>query len=243
MLAKAVANEANCNFIAVKSSEVLSKWYGDSERRIEEFFRRARQVAPAILFFDEIDSLVPARGQGAGEPQVTARIVNQFLAELDGLEELRGVVVVGATNRPDIVDPALMRPGRFDEVVYVPLPDLPSRLAILRSQTQPMSLSPDVDLDWLAGATERFTGADLTALVKRAAMLTLRGDTEADAVGKDAFLRALEQIRPSVTEEVERFYQRAAKELTRGKRALGFRVGSPEPEPPGLALAAASPTA
>jgi transitional endoplasmic reticulum ATPase len=125
LLAKAVAREAEANFIATKSSDLLSKWYGESEQQIARLFARARQVAPCVIFIDELDSLVPARGGGLGEPQVTERVVNTILSEMDGLEELQSVVVIGATNRPNLIDPALLRPGRFDELIYVGVPDRP----------------------------------------------------------------------------------------------------------------------
>ena len=129
LLAKAVAREAEANFIATKSSDLLSKWYGESEQQIARLFARARQVAPCVVFIDELDSLVPARGGGLGEPQVTERVVNTILAEMDGLEELQSVVVIGATNRPNLIDPALLRPGRFDELIYVGVPDRAGRRA------------------------------------------------------------------------------------------------------------------
>src|ERR1700754_1352885 len=151
LLAKAVAREAEANFIATKSSDLLSKWYGESEQQIARLFARARQVAPCVIFIDELDSLVPARGGGLGEPQVTERVVNTILSEMDGLEELQSVVVIGATNRPNLIDPALLRPGRFDELVYVGVPDKAGRRRILRIQTGRMPLAPDVDLDEMAG--------------------------------------------------------------------------------------------
>src|SRR5690554_4777029 len=156
LLAKAVAREAEANFVATKSSDLLSKWYGESEKQVARLFQRARQVAPTVVFFDEIDSLAPQRGGGLGEPAVTERVVNTILAELDGLEELQGVVVLGATNRPTLLDPALLRPGRFDEIIYVPVPDREARLHILGIHTRDMPLA-DVDLDGLAERTERYT--------------------------------------------------------------------------------------
>ncbi len=140
LMAKAVARESNANFIATKSSDLLSKWYGESEQQVSRLFARARQVAPTVIFIDEIDSLVPARGGSMGEPAVTERVVNTILAEMDGLEELQSVVVIGATNRPNLLDPALLRPGRFDELIYVPVPDQAGRLHILRIQTRDMPL-------------------------------------------------------------------------------------------------------
>src|SRR6059058_1675449 len=174
LLAKAAAREAEANFIATKSSDLLSKWYGESEQQIARLFNRARQVAPTIIFIDELDSLVPARGGGLGEPQVTERVVNTILAEMDGLEELQNVVVIGATNRPTLIDPALLRPGRFDELIYVGTPDTAGRRRILAIHTRDMPLADDVDLESLARRTERFTGADLEDLVRRAGLTALR---------------------------------------------------------------------
>ncbi len=213
MLAKAVANEAQANFMLAKGSDLLSKWYGESEQRIREFFVKARQVAPAIVFFDEVDALFPRRGMAAGEPHVTERIVNQLLSELDGLEELRGVVILGATNRPDLIDPALLRPGRFDALVYVPVPDAEARREILAVHTKDMALAPDVDLQDLVRRTERFTGADLAALCMKAAQLALRRDLEATAVTHADFLAALQETPPSVTEAMEREYAEVGKRL------------------------------
>ena len=174
LLAKAAARESEANFIATKSSDLLSKWYGESEQQIARLFNRARQVAPTIIFIDELDSLVPARGGGLGEPQVTERVVNTILAEMDGLEELQNVVVIGATNRPTLIDPALLRPGRFDELIYVGVPDAAGRRRILAIHTADMPLADDVDLETLAQRTERFTGADLEDLVRRAGLTALR---------------------------------------------------------------------
>jgi len=213
LLAKAVANEAKANFMLAKGSDLLSKWYGESEQRIREFFAKARQVAPAIVFFDEVDALVPRRGMAVGEPHVTERIVNQLLSELDGLEELRGVVILGATNRPDLIDPALLRPGRFDALVYVPIPDAEARREILTVHTKHMALADDVDLKELVRRTERFTGADLASLCMKAAQLALRKDLEAKAVTHADFLAALQETLPSVTEAMEREYAEVAKHL------------------------------
>src|SRR6266576_1181631 len=172
LLAKAAAREAEANFIATKSSDLLSKWYGESEQQIARLFSRARQVAATIIFIDELDSLVPARGGGLGEPQVTERVVSTILAEMDGLEELQNVVVIGATNRPTLIDPALLRPGRFDELIYVGVPDTAGRRRILAIHTKGMPLADDVDLEKIAQRTDRFTGADLEDLVRRAGLTT-----------------------------------------------------------------------
>ncbi|APL95959.1 AAA family ATPase [Sphingobium indicum B90A] len=207
LLAKAVAREAQANFIATKSSDLLSKWYGESEQQIARLFARARQVAPTVIFIDELDSLVPARGGGLGEPQVTERVVNTILAEMDGLEELQSVVVIGATNRPTLIDPALLRPGRFDELIYVPVPDRTGRRRILSIHTGKMPLADDVDLDLLAERTERFTGADLEDLVRRAGLVALRQSLSVDKVSQAHFEAALEDTRASVTPEMEREYE------------------------------------
>jgi len=216
LLAKAVAKEAEANFISMKSSDLLSKWYGESEQQISRMFARARQVAPCVVFIDEIDSLVPARGAGAGEPQVTARVVNTILAEMDGMEELNSIVVIGATNRPNLVDPALLRPGRFDELVYVGPPDARGREMILGIHTRAMPLAKDVDLAALAGRTERYTGADLEDVVRRAGLNAIRkGGEEAIEVTAADFEEALEDSRPTVTEQMEAEYARMKGELKR----------------------------
>ena len=202
LLAKATAKESEANFIATKSSDLLSKWYGESEQQIARLFARARQVAPTVIFIDELDSLVPARGGGMGEPQVTERVVNQILSEMDGLEELNNVVLIGATNRPNLIDPALLRPGRFDELVYVGPPDTAGRRRILAIHTKRMPLAKDVDLEDLARRTENFTGADLEDLVRRAGLTALRRDLEEGEVTKADFELALSETRASVTEEM-----------------------------------------
>ncbi|MGZ2383853.1 CDC48 family AAA ATPase [Rhizobium brockwellii] len=213
LLAKAVAREAEANFVATKSSDLLSKWYGESEQQVSRLFERARQVAPTVIFIDEIDSLAPARGGGLGEPAVTERVVNTLLAEMDGLEDMQGVVVMAATNRPNLLDPALLRPGRFDELVYVPVPDTKARLKILGIHTKKMPLAADVDLDDLAAKTERFTGADLEDLTRRAGLIALRQSLDAEIVTSANFAKALEEVRPSVTPEVEREYEEMLRTL------------------------------
>ncbi|NMC09530.1 MAG: AAA family ATPase, partial [Methanothrix sp.] len=213
MLAKAVANESEANFISVKGSALLSKWYGESEKKVEEIFRKARQVAPSIIFLDELDALVPVRGGAIGEPHVTERVVNQLLSEMDGLEELRGVVVIGATNRPDIIDPALLRPGRFDELIMVPVPDKESRKKILQVHLQKAPLAEDVDIDELIDLTEQYTGADIASLVRKAGRLALREDMASEKIGQRHFLAALEEIGPSVTPDTMKYYAKMAKEL------------------------------
>lgn len=220
LLAKAVAREAQANFIATKSSDLLSKWYGESEQQITRLFQRARQVAPTVIFIDELDSLVPARGGGLGEPQVTERVVNTILAEMDGLEELQSVVVIGATNRPNLVDPALLRPGRFDELIYVGVPDQAGRRRILSIQTAKMPLAADVDLDDVAARTDRFTGADLGDVVRRAGLIALRKSLGATQVDMAAFDEALTEARASVTPEMERDYEQIAAKLKQDAAAI-----------------------
>jgi len=173
LLAKALARESKVNFISVKGPELLSQWIGASEKGIREIFRKARQASPCILFFDEIDSIVPTRG-GGGDSGVTQRVVSQFLTEMDGIEELKGVVVLGATNRRDILDPAILRPGRFDLLLELPLPDKASRLAILEIQTRGKPLAKGVNLQALADSTEGCTGADLSAICNKAALIAIR---------------------------------------------------------------------
>ncbi|MGK6354158.1 CDC48 family AAA ATPase [Sphingomonas sp. DT-207] len=207
LLAKAVAREAEANFIATKSSDLLSKWYGESEQQIARLFARARQVAPCVIFIDELDSLVPARGGGLGEPQATERVVNTILSEMDGLEELQSVVVIGATNRPNLIDPALLRPGRFDELVYVGVPDQAGRERILRIQTEKMPLAADVDLADIAVRAERYTGADLEDVVRRAGLVALRRSLEASEVTMADFEEALADSRATVTPEMQTEYE------------------------------------
>ena len=214
LLAKAVAREAEANFISMKSSDLLSKWYGESEQQIARLFKRARSVAPCILFIDEIDSLVPARGSGQGEPGVTGRVVNTILAEMDGLEELQSVVVIGATNRPALVDPALLRPGRFDELVYVGTPDQEGRERILAIHARAMPLAGDVALADVAAKTERFTGADLEDVVRRAGLNALhRAGGEVKEVTKADFDEALDESRATVTPQMEEEYEKMRGEL------------------------------
>ena len=208
MLAKATARESQANFIATKSSDLLSKWYGESEQQIARLFARARQVAPTVIFIDELDSLVPARGGGMGEPQVTERVVNTILSEMDGLEELNNVVLIGATNRPNLIDPALLSTGRFDELIYVGTPDTAGRRRILAIHTSKMPLAKDVDLEALARRTDRFTGADLEDLTRRAGLTALRRGLDSAEVTMADFEAAMVETRASVTEEMLADYER-----------------------------------
>jgi len=216
MLAKAVANESEANFISVKGPEFLSKWVGESEKAVRETFRKARQAAPCVVFMDEIDSIAPARGAGF-DSHVTERVVSQILTELDGLEELRGVVVIGATNRPDIMDPALLRPGRFDRLVYIPPPDKEARVEIFKLHTKKKPLAEDVNFEELAEATEGYTGADIAAVCNEAVMLAIREfikegksfDKEKIKselkLQKKHFEEAIKKLRPLPKEELKKY--------------------------------------
>ena len=219
LLAKAVATESGANFIAVRGPEILSKWVGESEKAIRKIFERARQAAPTVVFFDEIDSIAPARGARFDTSGVTDRIVNQMLAEMDGIQPLSNVVVIGATNRPDILDPALLRPGRFDRIIYVPPPDKETRKEIFKIHTRKVPLAEDVDFDKLAELTEGYTGADIEAVVREAVMLKLREKLEVGKVEMRHFLQALKKVQPSLTREDIIRYERMARELK--KLSLG----------------------
>ena len=195
LLAKAVANESKANFIAVKGPELLSKWVGESEKGVREVFRKARQTAPTVIFFDEIDSIASARSGSSTDSGVTQRVVNQLLTEIDGLEELQDVAVIAATNRVDIMDPALLRPGRFDRHVKVDDPDEAARLAIFKVHTKDMPLADDVDLDYLAKNTQKYVGADIEAVCREAVMLTLRDDLKAETVKMKYFKKAMKKVK------------------------------------------------
>jgi len=204
LLAKAVATESGANFISVKGPELFSKWVGESEKKVRELFRRAKQVAPTIIFFDEIDAMVPKRGQSYGE-QVTEKIVSQMLTELSGLEDLHDVVILAATNRPDMLDPALLRPGRLDRQILVPAPDVQARMKILELKTKNMPLK-GVNLKTLVEKTDGFSGADLEALCREAAMQALRENKNAKEVTMKHFEKALKDLRPSLGKDVLEFY-------------------------------------
>ncbi len=226
LLAKAVANESQANFISVKGPELLNKFVGESERAVREVFRRARQASPCIIFFDEIDSIAPVRGSSIGDSHVTERVISQFLTELDGLEELRNVVIIAATNRPDIVDRALLRPGRFDRLLYVPPPDLEARKQIFKIRTRKTPLAEDAKLDELARLTDGYTGADIASVCNTAVMLALREligkakdpeDAKKKAkdlkVSRRRFDEALQKIKPISSQEL-RMYERFSQEFS-----------------------------
>ncbi|MFL6401166.1 MAG: CDC48 family AAA ATPase [Nitrososphaeraceae archaeon] len=179
MIAKAVATTSEANFISVKGPELISKWVGESEKGVREIFRKARQAAPCIIFFDELDAVAPRRGRSEGDAHVTERVISQMLTEMDGLEDLKGVVVIGATNRPDIIDEALLRPGRFDRILEVPLPDKEARKQILGIHTKRKPLDYTVNIDKLIELTEGYTGADIAAITNAAAMSAIKEYIEA----------------------------------------------------------------
>jgi len=207
LLAKAAANESEANFIAVKGPELLSKWVGESEKGVREIFKKARQTAPTIIFFDEIDAMVPRRGSYSGS-HVTETVVNQILTEIDGIESLENVMLIGATNRPDILDPSLLRPGRFDRLVLVPLPDREARLEIFKIHTKDMPLL-GVDIEYLAGRTDGYTGADIESICREAAMNALREDVESQGISTLHFMDALSEVKPSVSEAEAKQYTKA----------------------------------
>jgi len=215
LLARAVATESEANFITIKGPEVFSKWVGESEKAIREVFRKARMAAPAVIFFDEFDSLVPRRGMGFADSGVTERVISQLLTEMDGLMTLEDVVIIAATNRPDIVDPAVLRPGRFDRLIYVPEPGERARLDIFKLYTKDMPLAKDVDITGLAAKTKSYSGADIEALCREAAMNALRRDVESKEVTLVDFERAMEKIGPSVLPDMEAWYKGFMKAVRR----------------------------
>jgi transitional endoplasmic reticulum ATPase len=180
-MAKAVANECQANFISVKGPELLTMWFGESEANVRDVFEKARQAAPCVLFFDELDSIAQQRGGSQGDGGGAAdRVMNQLLTEMDGVGAKKNVFIIGATNRPDIIDTALMRPGRLDQLIYIPMPDFESRLSILRATLRKSPVAKDVDLSYLASQTDKFTGADLTEICQTACKLAIREEIERD---------------------------------------------------------------
>jgi len=221
LLAKAVANESEANFIQIKGPSLLSMWVGKSEEGVRKIFERARQVSPCVIFFDEIDSLAGKRGASGmgGGSKVTENVLNQLLAEMDGIEDLTNVIVIGATNRPDILDPALMRPGRFDRIVYVEVPDEKGRLKILQIHTKNMPLDKSVNLKKLAEETEGYTGADIESLAREAAMLALRENINTKLVTSKHFDKAMEKVLPSVSKNDQHRYQQVESRYLKSARA------------------------
>jgi transitional endoplasmic reticulum ATPase len=210
LLARVVATESEANFISIKGPEIFSKWVGESEKAIREIFRKARTASPAVIFLDEVDSIVPRRG-GGSDSGVSERVISQLLTELDGLEPLQNVVVIAATNRPDIIDPALMRPGRFDRLIYIPPPDEKSRQQIIKIYTKKIPLNPSANLDALNTGTKGFSGADIQALCNEAAMNAVRRQSK--IVDQIDFTNAMEKVGPSVTPDMEKWYQQIAQQV------------------------------
>ena len=207
LLAKAVASESEANFISVKGPELLSKWVGESEKGVREVFRKAKQAAPTVIFFDEIDAIASARSGNDTDSGVTKRVVNQLLTEMDGLEELQDVAIIAATNRPDILDAGLMRPGRFDRHIQVKEPDEEARLAIFKVHTKDMPLAKDVDLKKLAKQTDGYVGADIESVCREAAMLTLRDNLEASEIPNKYFKEAIDKVKPGNQTQDEQLVQ------------------------------------
>ena len=207
LLARAVATESEANFISIKGPEVFSKWVGESEKAIREVFRKARMAAPAVVFLDEIDSLTPKRGMGMSDSGVSERVISQLLTEMDGITTLQDIVVIAATNRPDMVDSAVLRPGRFDRLIYVPEPDEKSRLQIFKIYTKGMPICKDVDLTQLTTATKYYSGADIESLCREAAMHALRKNMNSTEVTMKDFQDALKEMGPSITPDMEKWYK------------------------------------
>jgi transitional endoplasmic reticulum ATPase len=217
LLAKAVATESKANFISIRGPEVFSKWVGESEKAIREIFRKARMAAPSIIFFDEFDSLVPSRGMG-GDSRVTERVISQLLTEIDGLLTLQNVLVIAATNRPDLIDSAVLRPGRFDRRVFVPAPDREARLKILQIKTAEIPLEESIDLGVLADRMDGYSGADIDSVCREAAIYALRRNDEAEIVTAGDFETAMADVLPSITPDMERWYMDVSKRFRERER-------------------------
>jgi len=220
LLAKAVATESEANFITIKGPEIYSKWVGESERAIREVFRKARQAAPCVIFLDEIETLIPRRDMLDDSSGVAHRVTSTLLAEMDGIEELRDVIVIGATNRPDLMDPSALRPGRFDRLIYVPPPDERGRYQILKIYTRKMPLAEDVDLAKLAAMTEGYSGADLESLCREAGLAALRRSPDAELVTWADFQEALKLVKPSINPQMLKEYEKISEVLRSSERPL-----------------------
>ncbi|NHI91890.1 MAG: AAA family ATPase [Candidatus Lokiarchaeota archaeon] len=217
LLARAVATESEANFIAIKGPEVFSKWVGESEKAIREVFRKARAAAPAIIFFDEIDAITTRRGMVSADSNVSSRVISQLLTELDGLETLKDVVIIAATNRPDIIDPALLRHGRFDRVIFIEPPGEKERLEIFKIYTKDMPLATDVDIEKLAKLSQDFVGSDVEGACQEAGMLALREDLEAEEIEMKHFEEAMKKIHPTINQEILLWYRRIGTQFKRTK--------------------------
>jgi len=257
LLAKAIANECQANFISIKGPELLTMWFGESESNVRDLFDKARQASPCVLFFDELDSIARSRGSSLGDAGGAGdRVINQILTEMDGIGAKKNVFIIGATNRPDIIDPAVLRPGRLDQLIYIPLPDVPSRLAIFKANLRKTPVAEDVDLNHLAASTEGFSGADLTEICQRACKLAVRECVSMEAaaemerrekaergeevsamdtdevptlgeVGRKHFVEAMRYARRSVSDNDIRKYEMFAQTLVTS-RGLGNNFGFPD---------------
>ena len=224
MLAKAVATESEANFIAVKGPEFLNKWVGESEKAVRETFRKARQASPCVIFMDEIDSIAPERGTGS-DSNVTERVISQMLTELDGLESLNDVVVIAATNRPDIMDQALLRPGRFDKSIYIGPPDFESRVSIFKIHTAEKPLADDVDIEELANKSEGCTGADIAAICNEAVMTAVRRIIEPGKVPTDEEIASCKVEMRDFISAMDKFGPQASQKLKEyGYQAIGGNI-------------------
>ncbi len=217
LLARAVATESEANFISIKGPELLSKWVGESEKAVREIFRKAKLAAPCIIFFDELDSIAPRRGTGSSDSGVTERVISQLLTELDGLTQNQEIILIAATNRPDIMDPALMRPGRIDRLAYIPPPNDKDRNEIFQIFTRGMPLTDDVDIQELAKRTEFFSGADIESFCREAAIRALREDIRSSIIEMKHFLSALDDVFPSTSKEVCLSYEKFEESLRQRK--------------------------
>ena len=231
LLAKAVASESESNFISIKGPEVLSKWVGESEKAVREIFRKAKSASPSVIFVDELDAITPHRGSGIGDSRVTERVISQILTELDGIIELNNVIVIGASNRPDIIDRALLRPGRFDKLIYIPLPDQLARIAIFKIHTRDYPLADDVDLEVFADQTEEYSGAEIEAICNEASMTAIRefidkyGDEGKEhlkelKVMRKHFEKAMQKV-PKTSKKGVESYERFIEEFRQQPSAIG----------------------
>lgn len=207
LLAKAVARETNSNFISIKGPELISKWVGESEKAVREVFKKARMASPAVIFFDEIDSIATSRDHQADSSSVTKRVISQLLTEMDGIEPLQDIIIIAATNRPDLIDPAILRPGRFDRLIHVHAPNREGRKRILEVHLQKLSLSGDVDVDLLVDLTDHFSGADMEMFCREAGFIALRKNIKAKEISMEDFKDALKKVHASLSTEVLDFYQ------------------------------------
>ncbi len=227
LLAKAVANESSANFISVRGPQLLSKWVGESEKAVREVFKKARQVSPSIIFLDELDAIAPIRGTEFGS-KTSERVINQLLTELDGIEVLKNVVVIAATNRPEIMDPALIRSGRFDRLVFVGPPARAGRMEIFRIHLKNTPLSEDVNIEELADHTENYVGSDIESLCREAVMLALRENFDSERVEMRHFKDALKKVRPALAEDMVEYYEKLQEHFKGGakqeqKSYIGYR--------------------